>query len=105
MTLHNEKWVDKIEPLPAGHGLTPAQILERQTALNRRGRQIHEDFCKEFFLAGLSQDYCNRINNKGNLDTLDDVVNFLHTEQQNDAKNKATPQPALQAPAPVGGGP
>ena len=43
-TLHNEKWVDQTEPLPLAHGLTTAQILECQTALNRRGRRIHEDF-------------------------------------------------------------
>ena len=112
LTLHNEKCTDRAEPLPAtqeplpaAHGLTPAQQVILQQALNRRGRQIHQDFCKEFFLAGLSQDYHTKVKNKGNLETLDKVVKFLYTELQNDAKSKLAALLPLAPlpPAPVGG--
>ena len=49
MTLHAKKFLNKIQVLPDGHGLTVAQQLDRQNALHCNSRKIHEEFCKYFF--------------------------------------------------------
>ena len=54
-----------------------------------------------FFVWGLTQQQQTKIANKGGLDTAQQILEFLHTKQQTDAKaNKATvPTPPLPEPA------
>ena len=86
--LHTEKYLTTHPPLVANHGLTAAQQLQQTKDLNRHRHAIHDDFQKEFFLYGLSQQQQTEVSNKGGLETTQQTLEFLHTKQQTDAKAK-----------------
>ena len=102
LTLHTEKFLTTHPPLIANHGLTAAQQLQRTADLNTHGYAIHDDFQKEFFLWGLSKQQQTDVANKGGLDTTQQILEFLHTKQQTDAKHASTPA-SVPTPAPAGG--
>ena len=98
ISLHSDKYKNKVYAPADGHGLTLAQLMVVQKAYQDGNKEFHNDLQKEFFIRGLTTKQFDKVKNKRHLNTARDVLDFLCDEETLETKIKANASTSHTAP-------